>query len=81
MAVLSTGHVTYDDSQAIPRLIRNGTINGAIREYGWLIHVESNDGDLPALNAILTAARERGFFWVLLDCDADFVDGLPVYDW
>lgn len=81
MAVISTGHVTEEDSEAIPRLIRNGTINGMTREHGWMISVSSNDGDLPRLHAILNAARESGFHWVLLDCDGDTVDGLEVFDW
>jgi hypothetical protein len=81
MAVISTGHVTEEDSEAIPRLIRNGSINGMTREHGWMISVSSNDGDLPRLHAILNAARESGFHWVLLDCDGDTVDGLEVFDW
>lgn len=81
MAVASTAHVTQEDSEAISKLIRIGTINGMTREFGWLIHVDSNDGDIPALNAVLSGARESGFHWVLLDSDGDQIEGLPVYDW
>ncbi len=81
MAVVSTGHVTEDENLAIPRLIRNGTIKGMARRHGWLIHVHSSDGDLASLNTVLTAARQSGFQWVLLDCDGDLVEGLPAYDW
>ena len=35
----------------------------------------------PGLAAVLKYARHQGCNLVLLDCDGDIVDGLPVFDW
>lgn len=63
-------------------------INLIIQEldYGWLLS-ECEDTDLDTglihndLQAIMLKARELGCDYVILDCDAECLDGLAVYDW
>ena len=57
--------------------------------YGWLMWIppdpDSHAADYPGLPAeVLTIqryARQRGCDYVLLDQDADIIDGLPTWDW
>lgn len=81
MAVLSTGHVTFEDSKLITPAIRNGRIIGMWRDHGWLIHVDSEDEGLSSLRAVLSTAKDCGFHWVLLDSAGDQIAELPSYDW
>jgi hypothetical protein len=59
------------------------------REYGWLLWVPEDPaghaeeyGEIPAeVVALQVFARELGCDYVLLDRDADRVDGLPHWEW
>jgi hypothetical protein len=56
--------------------------------YGWLVYVQQDDVDPeedaenipPDLLACLKLAREHDCVWMLFDCDADTIPGLPTYD-
>lgn len=56
--------------------------------YGWLVYVHQDDVDPeedtenipPDLLACLNLAREHGCGWMVFDCDADTIPGLPTYD-
>lgn len=54
-------------------------------EYGWFAYV----GDMglidankwPGLHAVGSLAKRRGIEYVLFDCDAGTVEGIPTYEW
>lgn len=85
MAVLSTGHVPFEESIHIGVLIDDGDIIGMCRDEGWLVHTtplrESCRGLVPQLNYVLGYLRAKGFDWVLFDRDAGGTDELDAYDW
>lgn len=54
--------------------------------YGWMVHIPENlEEDFsyaPAsLQSVAKFALDHGCRWVHLDCDADPVDELPLYEW
>jgi len=56
--------------------------------YGWLVWVPEAPEDAAAENdvpeelaGLLAYAHEHGCDWVLLDQDADLVEGLPSWTW
>ncbi len=82
----TTGHLPQEICQDL-----NG-YDGVIatdRTYGWLLWVPEDPaehagetGDVPAeVVALQVFARGLGCDYVLLDRDADRVDGLPHWDW
>lgn len=81
MAVLSTSHLTLEDSKRITPAIESGLIIGMYRDHGWLIHTGSGNGGVESLGAILNLVLPQGFDWLLLDCDGTRIDELPHYDW
>jgi hypothetical protein len=56
--------------------------------YGWMVFVQIDDVDPeedaanipPDLLACLNLAREHDCWWMLFDCGADIIPGLPTYD-
>lgn len=62
-------------------------------EYGYVVHIsEELTGDRNTdlnlysdtpedLYECQKLAMENGCDWLVLDCDGDYADGLPVYDW
>lgn len=65
MAVLSTGHVPFEESIHIGVLIDDGDIIGMCRDEGWLVHTtplrESCRGLVPQLNYVLGYLRDMGY--------------------
>lgn len=58
-------------------------VGGPYDEHGWFIYAhEDHDGRIPAdLFAVMQFAWSNGCSNVLLDCDAQQVEGLPIYEW
>jgi hypothetical protein len=83
MIVASTAHVTLEEAEA---LTENGYGRG---DFGWFFYVGQPGGlalaDLGTLSAglseMIRQARARGCAYVLLDRDAEPLDGAPIYDW
>jgi hypothetical protein len=83
MMVVSTAHVTLEEAEA---LTENGYNRGV---FGWLFNVGGPEApvlsDLRTLSTglreVIREARVRGCTYVLLDRDADPLDGAPIYDW
>jgi hypothetical protein len=81
--VASTSHVTPQEGQALT------DHNYARGEYGWFFYVGPRGGSvLPefdslsqGLSEVVRQARARGCFYVLLDRDANPLNGIPTYDW
>lgn len=53
--------------------------------YGWWVRVNPDRADqskVPAdLLGVISFAHQHGCEWVMFDCDADPIEGLPFYDW
>src|SRR5690606_27474651 len=82
--IATTGHVTREEAKVLDEA---GYSRG---EYGWLLYVSGIE-DLPVIPEIespseglagaIARARELGCRYLLLDRDADALEGVPVYDW
>lgn len=83
MAVLSTAHVTEEESRIIPEMLASGDLIGMQRGEGWLLHTRmSNVSELlPQLTYVLGFAAGQGFVWVLFDRDAEPSEEFEVHDW
>ncbi|CAM5277496.1 hypothetical protein ATER59S_00342 [Aquamicrobium terrae] len=87
--VLSTAHVTA----ATARLLNDTRAEdwpcagGPYGNYGWFVYAHEENLQVGAraipddLFGIMQWARKLRFKYILLDCDADTVDGLATYDW
>jgi len=80
--VATTAHVTWEEAQYLDA---NGYSRG---EYGWFLHVGAEDHPVagiehpsPGLAGIIETAQRAGCVYLLLDRDADAVEGVPTYDW
>lgn len=90
MLDISTAHVRPTTRDWIEDDLRNmfGTLSGANWcGYGWILWVNedlcgSNDGDgVPAdLIQVMRFAYSHGYQYLKLDCDACYVEGLPIYE-
>ena len=59
-----------------------GEVRTAAHDYGWLVFVWSQDGEVPAwLEPILAAARAAGCTLVLFDRDAAVVESFETWEW
>lgn len=86
--VLSTGHLTEETAHNLDHLKVGDwpVCGGHFSTYGWFMWVvpaqEHADADLPAdLRTVFKFCDDHGFGYVLFDCDAALVEGLPCYDW
>ena len=88
--VLSTAHLTVQTAGLLdgwaswPPTER--PIDIAASVYGWFVPTRSLDearqAQLPAdLLRLMAFGRSRSFQFLLLDCDGDRSDDLPVHDW
>ncbi|WDF75250.1 DUF5983 family protein [Novosphingobium sp. KACC 22771] len=88
--VLSTAHLSAATAELLdlwsswPPGDRPLDIAAAV--HGWFVPTrlrdESGAAPLPEdLAALITFGRERGFAYVLVDCDGDMVDDLPLCNW
>lgn len=95
MLVLSTAHVTKETAEWLDKIdwLNEGPAGNTYGTYGWFTYAHDDntcepsaphapEGEYPAdLWAVFQKARELGASYVLLDCDATEIDGLPEYDW
>ena len=87
--VVSTSHVTGKTAKLLNEapIEEWPCLGGSYGEYGWFLYAhDENCGAgkdvIPDdLFAVMTWARTQGCDYLLLDCDGDTVDGLPVHDW
>lgn len=88
--VLSTAHLTAATAELLdlwatwPPGDRPLDIAAAV--HGWFVPTriidEAEAARLPEdLGALIRFGRERGFSYVLIDCDGDTVEGLEVHSW
>lgn len=78
---ISTAHLQQQTCTSLDAL--PGVTAYPIPFYGWLMAVPvDNHGDWPAeLKPIVDLARTYACAYIVFDCDADVIDGLPTYDW
>jgi transcriptional regulator with XRE-family HTH domain len=94
MMVLTTGHVMQETAKWLDSKDKNPIIVYPKGEYGWIIPLFDDlfimlkeldeQGGLEVPNDLLNVlhfAYKHGCTWVMFDCDADAVDGLPSYEW
>lgn len=68
--------------------LHDGTMPVVFRkgEYGWFVNVSDERAELypdtpKDLAALIELAAKQGCQWVMLDRDADEVEGLEVFEW
>jgi hypothetical protein len=90
MLDISTAHVTVETSNWLTEVGVNGPSSIIVYEkadYGWLVHVPDEwdlgkaDNVPGDLLAIITYAKAKNCLWIMLDCDAEEIKDLPVYEW
>jgi hypothetical protein len=88
--VLSTAHLTFQTADRLDKWASwppsERPIDIAASVYGWFVPTrelaEECRAQLPEdLLRLIAFGRDRGFRFVLLDCDAGSLDVLPVHDW
>jgi hypothetical protein len=87
--VVSTAHVSEATAKSLDDHPNTKwpCLGGPYGEYGWFLyaHDENSGPERDAipddLFEVMTWARRRGFAYILLDCDADEVGGLPIHRW
>jgi hypothetical protein len=85
MMCLSTAHITPDIAKQLDHMGYDDTIIYPHGEHGWLFVVPeeiAERGALPKeLADCLDHAVRNGCHWLLIDQDAEIIDGLSTYDW
>jgi hypothetical protein len=87
--VISTAHVSETTARRLDNTPAKEwpCAGGPYGEYGWLVYVHDENAGvgrdaIPTdLFEAMCWARKQGCDYVLFDCDADMIEGLPTYDW
>ncbi|SER15297.1 hypothetical protein SAMN05518866_105215 [Sphingobium sp. YR768] len=88
--VLSTAHLTVHTASCLDKWASwppsDRPIDIAASVYGWFVPTRAIDPDRSAqlpqdLLRLIAFGRERGFQFLLFDCDGSDIDGLPLHDW
>lgn len=88
--VISTNHIRPSTADLLDHwalmLPEARPLGVAEAGYGWFALADPLDGEElemvpPELRAAIDFARAQGCRWLLLDRDADCVDGLETFDW
>lgn len=95
-AVISTAHVTAEDSEQLPIACFDTITDRGLNwvhgtEYGWIVRAGMRDNswadELRTFNiseaaiANIKMILDAGYDVVHFDRDADLVDGMPAWDW
>lgn len=87
--VVSTSHVTGKTANFLDTTPSRQwpCAGGRYSEYGWFFYAHDenqgagSDAIPDDLFAVMTWARKQGCDYLLLDCDGNAVDDLPLFDW
>jgi hypothetical protein len=80
LVVLSDLHLTPATRQKLAA--DDLSVNAYPSKYGGLVYVGAPPYDIPTegdLATVFVAAERAGALWLMFDCDAPVVDGLPAY--
>ncbi|HDE1294094.1 TPA: hypothetical protein PCC20_004222 [Klebsiella pneumoniae] len=95
-AVISTAHVTAEDSEQLPIACFDPITDRSLNwvhgtEYGWIVRAGMRDNswadELRTFNiseaaiANIKMILDAGYDVVHFDRDAELVDGMPAWDW
>lgn len=81
---LSTEHMKPETADMLEKTEwKDWPVSGSRTAHGFFIYAhDSDDGSIPAdLWTVMCFARECGADYILFDCDAATVVGLPTFDW
>lgn len=93
MVQLSTAHVTKETAKTLDEQLasKTGVLWDCIsyanwNDFGWLIWTGSPPDasyavEHPELHDLILFALHQGIEYLMLDCDADIIDGLPQWEW
>jgi hypothetical protein len=89
VVTISTGHISASTATMLDAkpCANWPCVGGPYADYGWFFYAHDEncgEGDqrIPEdLFAVMTWARKNGFSHILLDRDAEGVDGLAFHDW
>jgi hypothetical protein len=95
MLVLSTAHVSKETADLLNERGSEALFTFYPKgDYGWMIPVQrlqhektgaisvANPERMPGdLVQVMVMALNERCEWVMFDCDADQIPGLPVYEW
>lgn len=83
--VCSTAHLTEEDCQDFFHETTDLVVY-EMGEYGWMVMARPIDRELTDerhsdnLERLLAFAREHECDWIRFDCDADTIEGFPVFE-
>jgi hypothetical protein len=91
---ISTGHITYEDSQTLLWKHESFPTRVIAHEYGWWICVYDKktqkesvypgmrkQGYSEAFIDMMRMAADANCSWINLDSDGDYLEGLETFDW
>lgn len=87
--VVSTAHLTRQTARFLDDTPAREwpCTGGPYGDYGWFVYAHEENGESSSdcipddLFGVMTWGRNRGFHYILFDCDGDLVADLPNYDW
>lgn len=92
---VSTGHITYKDSQILIAQHRNFPTRVIPHQYGWWINIPEmkiwEENQVAAkmqtqeyskdFTNLLLFALENECWWLNLDCDGSYIEELNCFEW
>lgn len=83
---ISTGHVSKETRDLLNEGEGGSPHIWAIpHEYGWFVRAHDEAEDLAQtpddLVTVMRYAKQLDCDWIKFDCDADFVEELPMFEW
>lgn len=92
MLVISSAHIPEHTAEALGDLyghleadLFHALVYTPWSNYGWIFWAEQEQSDdlneHPELANLLQFAKENGYHYLQLDCDADTLSDQPTFDW
>ena len=78
MMVASTGHIKLEDNEWAKD---NAHFKSSFSYLFSVPQVEYEENMPQSIAFLLGIAASNGYEWLMLDCDADVIEGIPSYDW
>lgn len=78
MMIASSGHIKLKDNDWAKD---NAHMKSDFSYLFSVPQVEYEENMPQSIAFLLGIAASNGYEWLLLDCDADVIEGIPCYDW